>query len=268
MQPVEIVAEVGCNHLGDRRIMEESVGAAKACGADTVKFQLYKTNLLVNPGPIKDHCRQCELTKDAIEFLRASAKDHGIKLLFSVFDLPSLERVIREGFTTVKIPSGQAHNLDLVRRIAEQSYMRLYISTGMMDSWKLQEVLRLIQDCRSLRNVRLLHTTTAYPCPPEEADLRVIPHLKRMYNCKIGFSDHTEGIGCAVAAVALGARVIEKHFTVIDASGLPDGPVSLGPVKFEEMVRQIRAVEAATKISVKRVCPSETPMLGRRANAR
>jgi sialic acid synthase SpsE len=261
---LEIIAEAGCNHEGDIEKALMMVRVAKRCGATTIKFQSFRTGNLVNPGKILDFCRKSELNEDHHNAIIEECDDAEIKPLFSAFDTDSLKMLNLLGVTRVKIPSGQIHNAELLKCVANYGLEPL-VSTGMCsmrDVFKAVDRLTatgVIHPC----NITLFQCTTSYPAPHDSANLLVIPEYKSIFRTRIGFSDHTPGWAASVGAVALGARVIEKHF-ILDDSETPDSPVSLSPDEFKYMVGQLHDVFRARGASVKRLNKCERPWLARR----
>jgi N,N'-diacetyllegionaminate synthase len=262
---VEIIAEAACNHMGDTGRACEYVRHAATCGADTVKFQLFKTDALVNPGKeVAEFCRKAELDQPKCCAILEECENIGIDCLFSVFDLDSLEDAVILGAERVKVPSGQVFNLELLEKIAKAG-LKAIVSTGMC-SWRdvTKAYYTLLESGMHPDDMTFLQCTTAYPAPHIDANLNVIPVLKEALRCRVGYSDHTIGWSASVGAVALGATVIEKHFILHPHEKTPDSPVSLGPAEFRMMSTEIRQVSLALGKSIKRPCKSEREYFKRR----
>lgn len=261
----EIIAEAGCNHFGDTDKMVQLIRSAKECGADTIKFQSFVADYLVNPDEaVKAFCQQCELTYDDHCTIVDECETVGIKPLFSAFDMTSLSMVQSLGLDEVKIPSGQAFNHLLLHRAAGCG-MRTYVSTGMCSMRAVQDAFFVLTaGGLSPENIVLMQCTTSYPAPLEDANLRVIPRYRNVFKTPVGYSDHTPGWVAAVAAVAMGANVIEKHFILDTTEDSPDACVSLNPVGFKGFVEAVRVAEAVLGTDVKRPRKCEEKMFKRR----
>lgn len=260
MKPdVKIIAEAGCNHLGDMDIACQLILYAKRCGADAIKFQTYRTDQLVNPGLIESFCRQCELDYQKHVQLMRVADECGIKFMSSAFDIDSLEMLHALGLKTVKIPSGQMFNHRLLRRAAMLGF-EVYMSTGMASlSDVAKSVNVLLQTSLPFEKLTLFQCTTSYPCKPEDVNLCVLEDYRETFGCKLGFSDHTRGCTAAIGAVCFGATVIEKHFAVVREK-TPDSEVSMQPLEFEHYVRGIRDVCKAMGSCIKKPLACEAAM--------
>ncbi|MGL5840127.1 MAG: N-acetylneuraminate synthase [Sphingorhabdus sp.] len=276
-----IIAEIGVNHNGDLAMAFELIDEAAASGANAVKFQTFEAAKLVRPEAEKAEYQQQQTgegsQKDMLEALQLSEDDHvrlaqycrdkGIEFMSTPFDLEAADFLKVIGTKRMKLPSGDIDNIPMLRRMAALD-MPVIISTGMADMSEVaaakrcveEEWLRLglMQD-RADRLV-VLHCTSNYPAEPETVNLSAMVTMARELACQIGYSDHTRGSEIAVAAVALGAVVIEKHITLDKDLPGPDHAASLNPAEFTEMVRQIRAVEAAYGDGVKTPCASEMPV--------
>ncbi|MDR2487472.1 MAG: N-acetylneuraminate synthase [Clostridiales Family XIII bacterium] len=270
--PTYIIAEAGVNHNGDVALAHRLVSAAKQAGADAVKFQTFRAEALVSADAEKadyqkeatgaqesqlDMIRALELRYEDFRDLARHCAEEGIQFLSTAFDAESLDFLMRDiGQPLVKIPSGEITNLPLLLRAA--SYRRpVILSTGMSS---LAEVLAAYDALRGngAPEVTLLHCTTEYPAPLRDVNLRAMDTLQKVFNCAVGYSDHTEGIEVPVAAAARGASVIEKHFTLDRSLPGPDHRASLDPSQLAEMVRLIRNIERALGDAEKRATPSES----------
>lgn len=294
MQPVKIIAEAGVNHNGSVELAKQLVDIAVASGVDVVKFQTYKTdNLVVKNAPKASYQQQAskqsesqydmlkryELSVDEHRELIDYCQQHSVEFLSSAFDLESLDLLANEfGLETIKFGSGEITNWPLLLRAA-QLHKKIILSTGMSVLSDVENALAVLafgflynrfpeslDDCYQAyfrkesqellnKNVTLLHCTTEYPASFSEVNLNVIETMRRAFDLLVGFSDHTVGIAMPIAAVAKGAAVIEKHFTLDKDLPGPDHKASLDPKELAEMVKSIRQVEKSLGNGVKR--PSE-----------
>jgi len=277
---VWVIAEAGVNHNGS---LERAIGlvrAAAGAGADAVKFQAYRAEALASPRARKaeyqaretpasesqlEMLRALELGEEAHGALLAAGRDASIDVISSAFDLESLEMLARLGITTFKVPSGEITNLPYLRAVAEKAASgegRVILSTGMSDLDEVAAAYDVLSRGGVERDdITLLHCTTEYPTPPADVNLRAMAAMRGALGVSVGYSDHTEGFAIAVAAVALGATVIEKHLTLDRTLPGPDHRASLEPAEFAGMVEAIRAVEAARGDGVKR--PAEAELANR-----
>lgn len=274
---VFIVAEAGVNHDGDLETALGLVRAAADAGADAVKFQTFRADLVCAPAAPKaayqeartppaetqtQMLRRLELPWSWHHLLRDEARSRGIEFLSTAFDPESVDFLVSLGVPALKIPSGEVTNPRLLERIAAHR-LPVLCSTGMCS---MEEVAWVVEFLR-VRGVGtggtplvLLHCVTSYPAPLGEVNLRALSTLAKAFDLPVGYSDHTEGIEVAVAAVALGARVIEKHLTLDRRRAGPDHAASLNPDEFGSMVRSVRRVESALGDGRKAPAPSEIPM--------
>lgn len=271
MKSVYVIAEAGVNHNGDMGLARQLIDAAKAAGADAVKFQTFKTEeILTRTASMAEYQKEnlgveetqfqmikaLELTFDQFAELKAYAESIGIDFLSTPDDGDSLDFLSDElDLPWLKIGSGEVTNLPFLRKIAAKQ-KRMIMSTGMATIGEVERAVRTIRELNQ-HELLLLHCTTNYPCPPEEVNLRAMLTLQRAFDVRVGYSDHTIGSEVAVAAVALGAELLEKHVTLDRNMEGPDHKASLNPAEFGEMVRQIRAVEVALGDGVKWPNPSE-----------
>lgn len=284
MKNTYIIAEAGVNHNGDLRLARRLVQAAKEAGADAVKFQTFKTEKILtrrtsmaeyqkenlgSDGSQFQMIKSLELSYEDFAGLQAHATSIGIDFLSTPDDEDSLDFLANElSMPWVKVGSGEVTNLPFLRKIAAKQ-RPIILSTGMSTIGEVERAVRLLRDINQQELV-LLHCTTNYPCPPQEVNLRAMLTLQQAFNLRIGYSDHTIGSEVAVAAVALGAEIIEKHLTLDKAMDGPDHLASLDPLEFREMVRQIRAIEMALGDGVKWPNASEErikPLVRRRVVA-
>lgn len=281
MTSIYIIAEAGVNHNGDIGLARRLVQAAKEAGADAVKFQTFKTEKILTRNASmaeyqKDNLgsqdtqfqmiKALELSYSDFAGLKAYAESIGIDFLSTPDEEESLDFLADElALPWIKIGSGEVTNLPFLRRIAAKQ-RPMILSTGMSTLGEVERAVRLLREINQQELV-LLHCTTNYPCPPQEVNLRAMLTLKQAFNVRVGYSDHTIGSEVPVAAVALGAEMIEKHLTLDKAMEGPDHRASLDPQEFRDMVRQIRAIEVALGDGVKWPNPSEErikPLVRRR----
>jgi N,N'-diacetyllegionaminate synthase len=249
-EPVYVIAEIGSNHDNDLDQAKQLIQTAADAGADAAKFQLYRADKLypgqITPGALDDVW---------LPELKTTCHEAGIEFLCSIFCTETLAAYLEVQPAAIKIASPEASNLDLLRACAETG-LPLIVSTGAMDWTMLDRSVDVLGNA----DVVLLHCVSAYPAPPEHLNLRAILSLSKRYNVPVGFSDHTLGSqGVSVAAVALGACVIEKHLTLDRNLEGPDHPFALEPDEFRQMVDAIRQTEQMLGDGVKRVMPSEDP---------
>lgn len=275
-----IIAEAGVNHNGDIELAKHLIAAAKAAGADIVKFQTFKTANLVTKTAEKASyqkgttdadesqyamIRKLELSRADHEVLIEECRCQGIGFFSTAFDTGSFDMLVEMGLDQVKIPSGELTNLPLLRYMTRMG-MPVMLSTGMATLGEIEAALAVIEQAGTPRHlITVLHCTTEYPAPMEDVNLRAMLSIKAALGVEVGYSDHTQGIEIAVAAVALGARVIEKHFTLDRTMPGPDHQASLEPHELKAMVDAIRNVERALGDGVKRPSASE---LKNKPNAR
>lgn len=284
MTSIYIIAEAGVNHNGDVALARQLVDAAKEAGADAVKFQTFKTEKILTRGATMAEYQKDNLGSQDTQFqmikalelshadfagLNAYAESIGIDFLSTPDEEESLDFLADElSLPWIKIGSGEVTNLPFLRRIAAKQ-RPMILSTGMSTLGEVERAVRLLRGINQHELV-LLHCTTNYPCPPQEVNLRAMLTLKQAFNVRVGYSDHTIGSEVPVAAVALGAEMIEKHLTLDKAMEGPDHRASLDPAEFREMVRQIRVIETALGDGVKWPNPSEErikPLVRRRVVA-
>lgn len=274
MKSTLIIAEAGVNHNGKLEIAKRLALEAKKCGADIVKFQTAKLNALVSrfadmaeyqKRNIGKEMSQREMLKEILltyeDFVKLAdyCNEIGIQFLSTPFDLESIDFLKSLGCNLWKIPSGEITNLPYLKKIASMN-LPIILSTGMCTLDEVREAMDIL-DRNNTGLVTLMHCTTQYPVPFKDVNLRAMITLKENFNCKIGYSDHTSGIEVPIAAVAMGAVVIEKHFTIDRYMEGPDHKASLEPRDFSEMVKAIRNIEAALGSSVKK--PTESEMMNR-----
>lgn len=267
--PCFVIAEAGVNHNGDLSCARRLVDAATDAGADAVKFQTFSAERLAAPDALKadyqaratgagsqlEMLRRLELSPEAHEELRDRCANRGITFLSSCFDEAAVGLLERLGTPALKIPSGEITNRPLLERAARTG-RPLIVSTGMA---RLDEVKSAVQTLREAgaHEIVLLHCVSGYPADPADANLRAMETLRAATGLPVGYSDHTLGVEVALAAVALGACVLEKHFTLDRLSAGPDHGSSLEPGELVALVRGVRAVEAALGHGRKEPAPGE-----------
>lgn len=269
-----IIAEAGVNHNGDLATAERMVHAAKAFGADYIKFQTAVPELVISAYAPKaeyqkettgdedsqlEMCRKIHLPLSDYRGLAALCREVGIGFMSTPFDLRSIDTLVPLGMEYWKIPSGEITNLPYLRKIGALGG-RVILSTGMSTLDEVDAALDVLAASGTPRSqVTLLHCNTQYPTPMYDVNLLAMNTLRTLGTAGVGYSDHTVGIEVPVAAVALGATVIEKHFTLDRNMPGPDHRASLEPDEFAAMVRAIRNIEAALGTPDKRVSDSERP---------
>ena len=267
-----IIAEAGVNHNGDIGMAKQLIAAAKSAGADIVKFQTFKTGNLVTQSAGKaayqksttganesqyDMIRRLELSRAHHELLIEECRRYGIGFFSTAFDNESFDLLVSLGLDRVKIPSGELTNLPLLRHMTSLG-LPVMLSTGMATLGEIEAALEAIEQAGTPRHlVTVLHCTTEYPAPMVDVNLRAMVNMRAALGVEVGYSDHTPGIEIPIAAVAMGARVIEKHFTLDRSLPGPDHQASLEPHEIKAMVDAIRNVELALGDGVKRPSASE-----------
>lgn len=268
---VYIIAEAGVNHNGRLDLAFKLCDAAKAAGVDAVKFQTFKTeNILVetaekaeyqkkNTGDSKesqfDMIKKLELSYDSFNEVQKYCSKIGIEYLSTPDDDESLDFLISQGMEIIKVGSGEISNIPFLRKIGSKR-KKVILSTGMST---LGEVERAYDELitSGAPEVALLHCTTNYPCPMEEVNLKAMTTLRNAFMCEVGYSDHTLGVEVTVASVALGATIVEKHFTLDTNMSGPDHKASLNPQELKQMVVMIRNIEQSLGDGIKKPNQSE-----------
>ncbi|MBK6908558.1 MAG: N-acetylneuraminate synthase [Rhodocyclaceae bacterium] len=270
---VLIIAEAGVNHNGDMQIAKQLIDVAAAAGADLVKFQTFRADTLVTKSATKADYQKAtttadesqhtmllrlELTESMHDELIAHCRLRNIEFFSTAFDLESLEYLNSLGLPRVKVPSGEITNLPYLRKIGSFG-KEVILSTGMSNMGEIEAAIDVLEKAGTLRDqIIVLHCNTEYPVPMHEVNLRAMRSIGEAFGVRIGFSDHTEGIEIAIAAVALGATVIEKHFTLDRSLPGPDHKASLEPGELNAMISAIRNVELAFGDGIKRPTFSES----------
>lgn len=236
-----IIAEIGENHIGDMELAKKMILEAAAAGADMVKFQSYLGSDVAEGDPEKDWFSKVQVSDEAHHELKKYAEEHGIEFLSSPFSLERARFLCENlGLKKIKIASSEMLNLALLDYVNKNAEV-VYLSTGMAT---LPEIKRAVKHLNKIKYLYILHCTTQYPTKPEDANLRAIKTLKEAFPDKrIGFSDHTLGIKAALVAIALGAEVIEKHFTLDKSLPGTDHVLSADPKELRELVERVRDVE-------------------------
>ena len=264
---VFIIAEAGDNHNGSIDLAKKLIEVALEAKADAVKFQTFKTeeviskmakmaeyqkkNLGIEESQF-DMVKKLELSFEDFEELKRYTEDKGLMFLSTPFDLESCDFLNNLGLNIFKIPSGEITNLPYLRKI--NSFKKdVILSTGMAALDEIQAALDVLKDC----NVSLLHCTTEYPCPYDAVNMNAMLTLKAKFNLPVGYSDHTQGIEIPIMAAAMGAEIIEKHFTLDKNMEGPDHKASLEPDELKQMVKAIRNVEKAFGDGKKEPQPAE-----------
>ena len=270
---VLIIAEAGVNHNGSLDMAKKLVVAAKECGADIVKFQTAKLDSLVSKSAhMADYQKKNigveESQKDMLSKLLLSfeefvelakyCKEVGIQFLSTPFDIESI-RFLNNMQDIWKVPSGEITNYPYLVEIGKTK-KKVILSTGMADMDEIQAAIDVLKE-NGTEEITVLHCTTEYPAPIKDVNLNVMHTLRDAFGCPVGYSDHTQGIEVDLAAVALGATVIEKHFTLDRSLPGPDHKASLEPSELKAMVDGIRKIELALGNSEKR--PSEVELKNR-----
>lgn len=272
MNNVIIIAEAGVNHNGNFDLAKKMVVAAKEAGADYIKFQTavpelvisksaqmadYQKNNIGSEESQLEMCRKIHLSLSDYEPLKEYCDKIGIKFMSTPFDLKSIDVLIKLDMDYIKIPSGEITNLPYLRKIATLN-LPVILSTGMCRLGEIENALDVLEKEGLGRNqIILLHCNTEYPTPYVDVNLRAMRTLKDCFGVEVGYSDHTQGIEVPIAAVAMGATVIEKHFTLDKNMSGPDHKASLEPDELKAMVDAIRNIEMAMGTGHKKVSDSE-----------
>lgn len=265
-----IIAEAGVNHNGSLAMAKQLAGVAKAAGADIVKFQTAKPELVISRFAEKaeyqkaetgeaesqlEMCKRIHLTFDEHAQLKEYCDSIGIAYLSTPFDLDSIDFLQQLGTPMWKVPSGEITNLPYLEKIAATK-KPVILSTGMSMISEIEDALTILED-GGAGPITLLHCNTEYPTPIEDANLLAMQDLREQFGLPVGYSDHTAGIEADIAAAALGAVVIEKHFTLDKALPGPDHKASLSPEELTAMVAAVRKTELALGDGRKHVTESE-----------
>ena len=270
MKKVLIIAEAGVNHNGSLELAKKLVDEAKECGADIVKFQTAKLDSLVskfaqmadyqkeNIGKEesqKEMLKKLLLTFDEFVELSQYCKDVGVKFLSTPFDLESIEFLDSLDIDIWKIPSGEITNYPYLVAIAKTN-KPIILSTGMCRMDEIEAALNVLKE-NGAKDITILHCTTEYPAPYNEINLNAMNTIRDSFGYPVGYSDHSDGIEVPIAAVAMGASVIEKHFTLDKNMEGPDHKASLEPKELKAMIDSIRKIEVSLGDGVKQPTKSE-----------
>lgn len=272
MKKTIIIAEAGVNHNGSMEMAREMVKVAAQCGADYVKFQTAVPELVISRFAPKaeyqkkttgeadsqlEMCKAIHLPLSAYAELADLCRTEGIGFISTPFDFPSIECLEPLGMDFWKIPSGEITNLPYLRRIA-QIGQPVVMSTGMSQLQEVENAIAVLcNNGLTHEQITLLHCTTQYPTHPSDANLLAMDALRTLGCHAVGYSDHTEGIEVALAATALGAEVIEKHFTLDKTLPGPDHKASIDPVELEALVKGVRKIDLALGSPKKQVAAGE-----------
>ncbi len=265
-----IIAEAGVNHNGDFDLAKKLIDKAVEGGADIVKFQTCKAENVISRYADKaeyqkvttgeadsqlEMVRKLMLTYEEYGELKEYCDEKGIEFLSTAFDLPSVDYLHSIGMRRWKIPSGEITNLPLLIKIAKL-HEPIIMSTGMSELSEVEDAIKVLKE-NGAQDITILHCTTEYPAPYEDVNLKAMETMKEAFGLPVGYSDHTKGLEIPVAAVAMGACVIEKHFTLDRNMEGPDHKASIEPEELKSMVDQIRHVEMAIGNGEKKVSASE-----------
>lgn len=273
MKKVFIIAEAGVNHNGSIELAKKLIDVAVDSGVDAVKFQTFKAGNLVSKNAQKadyqkqttdkeesqfDMIKKLELDVNTHKELMTYCNSKNIMFLSTPFDHDSIELLNDLGLEIFKIPSGEITNLPYLRHIGKLG-KKVILSTGMADIGEIEDALDvLIASGTKKENITVLHANTEYPTPMEDVNLKAMVTIGKTFDVEFGYSDHTLGIEVDIAAVALGATVIEKHFTLDKTMEGPDHKASLEPNELKAMVKAIRNIEKALGSSIKKPSKSES----------
>jgi len=270
---VFIIAEAGVNHNGHLELAKKLVDIACEAGVDAVKFQTFKAkNLVSKSAKMADYqkenlkketsqyemLKQLELGFDEFIELKKYCNEKNIIFLSTPFDDESIEFLDNLGLEIFKIPSGEITNLPYLRKIGK-SQKKVILSTGMSNLCDIENALNVLLEAGTKKeNITILHANTEYPTPKEDVNLKAMLTIKEAFKVDVGYSDHTLGIEIPIAAVAMGASVIEKHFTLDKTMSGPDHKASLEPHELKAMTKAIRNIEIAFGDGIKKPSKSET----------
>ena len=272
---VFIIAEAGVNHNGSTELAKKLIDVASNAGADAVKFQTFKAEKLVSKDAKKaayqqenmqvksdsqyEMLKKLELDTQTHKELIAYCNTKNIMFLSTPFDLESIELLNDLQLPIFKIPSGEITNLPYLRAIAKLN-KKVVLSTGMSSMQEVREAFEvLLNNGTEKENITILHANTMYPTPMEDVNLHAMQSIQKELDITVGYSDHTLGIEVPIAAVAMGASIIEKHFTLSRSMEGPDHKASLEPDELKAMVISIRNIEKSLGSYEKKPSPSEMP---------
>ncbi len=269
-----VIAEAGVNHNGSDALAVRLVDAAADAGADAVKFQTFRAEGLATAGAPKaayqkvrgakrresqlDMLKRLELSEKGHRRALARAKARGILFLSTPFDEESADFLARLGVPLFKLPSGEITNHPLLRHVARKR-RPIILSTGMSTLAEVREAVSVLRRA-GCKDLTLLHCVSSYPADPKDANLRAMSTMERAFRLPVGWSDHTIGAATSIAAVALGASIIEKHFTLDTSLPGPDHAMSLDPRELRTFVAALREAASSLGDGVKRPRPCEEPI--------
>jgi N,N'-diacetyllegionaminate synthase len=267
-----IIAEAGVNHNGNIELAKRLVEVASEASADWVKFQTFNADRLVtssskkaeyqirNTGnALSQHqmLRNLELSSEMHQSIISHCRLHKIGFFSTAFDIENLDFLVSLGLNSFKIPSGEITNLPYLQHIGRFG-KEIFLSTGMADLGEIEEAINILEESGTPRaQITVMHCTTEYPTPMIEVNLRAMQNIGSAFGVQVGYSDHSPGIEVSLAAVALGATVIEKHFTLDRNLPGPDHKASLEPAELKALVEAIRNIEKALGDGIKRPTASE-----------
>ena len=259
MRDTRIIAEIGMSHDGSLGQAKAFIDAAAVAGVDAVKFQTHiaeaetlkdaPTPPYFTDEPRYEYFKRTAFSIEQHVILKSHAESKGLEFITSPFSLEAVELLEKVGVATYKIPSGEVTNLPLLERVAKTG-KKILLSSGMSSYSELDEAVDTI--LRYNKNLVILQCTSKYPCPFKDVGLNLLEEFKKRYKLPVGLSDHTPGIYASLAAVVLGATVIEKHFTISKKLYGPDAKYSLEPHEFKQLVEGIRAIEAMLESPVRK----------------
>ena len=271
---VFIIAEAGVNHNGDIGLAKKLIDVASHAGANAVKFQTFKAGSLVSKGAQKsdyqkkttdekesqfEMIQKLEIDQESHKELMSYCAGKNIIFLSTPFDHESIDLLLSLGLDVFKIPSGEITNLPYLRKVGSLR-KQVILSTGMADLGEIEDAIDVLLSAGTKReSITVLHANTMYPTPMKDVNLKAMKTIGDAFDVAYGYSDHTLGIEVDIAAVAMGATIIEKHFTLDNSMPGPDHAASLEPDELSEMVRSIRNIELALGSSVKKPSESEVP---------
>lgn len=272
MKTTFIIAEAGVNHNGDLELAKKLIASSAEAGVDAVKFQSFKAENIVSINAPKaeyqkqttgekenqfEMIKKLELDVESHKILMQQCAENNIMFLSSPFDLDSIDLLNELGLEIFKIPSGEITNLPYLKKIGKLN-KKVILSTGMSDLGEIEDAIDILTEAGAAKEkIMVLHCNTEYPTPMEDVNLTAMLTIKSAFGVEVGYSDHTNGIEIPIAAVALGAQVIEKHFTLNNNMEGPDHRASLEPHELKAMVTAIRNIEKALGNGIKKPSKSE-----------
>ena len=272
---VFVIAEAGVNHNGNIQLAKKLIDVAVESKADAVKFQTFISENCISKYAVKaayqekttdanesqlEMIKKLELPFEAFKELKEYCEKRQIMFMSTAFDLDSVDFLNKIGLEIFKIPSGEITNYPLLKRIGQYK-KRVIMSTGMCTMEEIEDAIDVLNS-EGTTDISLLHCNTQYPTPMEDVNLRAMLTLKKQFGMPIGYSDHTNGIEIPIAAVAMGATIVEKHFTLDKNMTGPDHKASLEPFELKSMIECIRNIEKALGTDEKKVADSEKENIG------